>query len=322
MLVIEDVHWADDATLALLRHLVAVGSEEAARDRARLVIVLTTHPPEPGTVVENFVGRLRRTHRTRVIDMRALNATEVRELATDWLEKRPSTTAVDLLLEATGGNPLVLRSALGRLRERGGSVTISGSSDLLGPTDLDHELWRRVERVSGACMEMLVYAAILGGGASLEWLGAVSDLDGATLDDLIDEASEHHVLVADDERYWFDHPQLRQLVYYSTTGTERAACHLQVADRLAPLGTDVVVVAHHLTRRHTRRTDAPACRVRRSGRSLGHRRRVARRSDLRLGRARSCLPARPDRERSGRPRVARGARRIPRARSRRRRSPT
>ena len=31
MLVIEDLHWADDATISLLRHLVAVGSEDAAR---------------------------------------------------------------------------------------------------------------------------------------------------------------------------------------------------------------------------------------------------------------------------------------------------
>jgi class 3 adenylate cyclase len=247
MLVIEDLHWADDATLALVRHLVAVGSEDAARDRARLVIVLTSHPPEPGTVIENFIGRLRRVHGTRVIDVRALTAAEVRELATDWLGKRPSPTTVDLLLEATGGNPLVLRSTLERLRELGGPA-ITASSDLLGPTNLDHELWRRVERVSGACIELLVYAAILGDGVPLEWLGAVSDLGGGELDELIDEASEHLLLVADDEHYWFDHPQLRQLVYYSTTRGERAARHLHVADRLRPLGTDVVVVAHHLTR--------------------------------------------------------------------------
>ena len=172
----------------------------------------------------------------------------MRELATDWLDQRPSPTVVDLLLEATGGNPLVLRSLLERLRDRGGPVDISASSDLLGPTSLDHELWLRVEGVGDECGEMLVHAAILGDGASLERLAAVSGLDGATLDALIDEASEHHVLVADDERYWFDHPQLRQLVYYSTTATERAAGHMQVANRLADLGTDVVVVAHHVTR--------------------------------------------------------------------------
>lgn len=248
LLVVEDLHWADDATLALLRHLVAVGSEEAARDRARLAIVLTSHPPEPGTAVENFIARLRRTHRSSSIDMRALTAPEVRELAADWLGKRPSPTVVGVLLEATGGNPLVLRSTLGRLRETGGSVSISGSSELLGPTDLDHELWRRVERVGPGCLEMLVHAAILGDGASLERLGAVSDLTAATRDDLIDEASEHHVLVVDDEHYWFDHPQLRQLIYYSTRSRERAEYHLRVADRLAPLGADVVMVAHHLMR--------------------------------------------------------------------------
>ena len=120
MLVIEDLHSADDATLALLRHLVAVGSEEAARGRARLIVVLTTHPPEPGSAVEAFIGGLRSSQGTRVIGVRALTAPEVRELATDWLEKKPSPATVDLLLDATGGNPLVLRSTLGRLRENTG----------------------------------------------------------------------------------------------------------------------------------------------------------------------------------------------------------
>jgi DNA-binding SARP family transcriptional activator/class 3 adenylate cyclase len=250
MLVIEDLHSADDATLALLRHLVAVGSEEAARGRARLIVVLTTHPPEPGSALEAFIGRLHTGQGTRVIDVRALAAAEVREVATDWLERRPSPATVSLLLDATGGNPLVLRSTLARLREHVGAATISTSSDLLGPTSLDHELWLRVERVGTECMDMLVDAAILGNGASLEWLRRVSDLDRASLDGLIDEAGEHHVLVADDEHYWFDHPQLRQLLYYSTTSAERAACHLRIADRLTTLASDVVV-AHHLTRAGT-----------------------------------------------------------------------
>ena len=251
MLVVEDLHWVDDASLSLLGHLLAVVGDEGERDRARLLIVLTTRIPEVSAGSANLVARLRREGRTTAIDLRALTEHECRELIAEWLGTRPSRTTIGRLFEATAGNPLVLRSALGRVRALGAPITESTLADLVGPTDLDHELWQRVERVGDACSEMLLSAAFLGDGATLEYLAATCALDASALDDLIDEAGEHQVLVADDERYWFEHPQLRALIYHWPGSEARAARHLQLADRLAPVGADVRVVAHHLVRAGT-----------------------------------------------------------------------
>jgi class 3 adenylate cyclase/DNA-binding SARP family transcriptional activator len=248
MLVVEDLHWVDDATLSLLRHLLTVVGEEGARRRTRLFIVLTTRPPGSGSGVANLFARLRRERLTTEIALRALTVDECRLLISEWLGARPARATISRLLEATAGNPLVLRSALGRVRGLGSPITESSLADLIGSTDLDHELWARVENLGTACSEMVVTAAFLGDGTALAVLATVCGIDAGALDELIDEAAKHEVLVADDECYWFAHPQLRQLVYHWPGGAERATKHLQIADLLAPLDSDIRVVAHHLVR--------------------------------------------------------------------------
>jgi class 3 adenylate cyclase/tetratricopeptide (TPR) repeat protein len=246
VVVLEDVHWVDDATLALLRHLVSVLTEEASTWRARLMLVVATRAPGTNAAA-TFVTRLARAHGTRRIDLGPLNAYDCRQLIGELLDERPSRATVDRLLEATQGNPLVLRSALARLRDVGASVNDSAIADVLGETDLDGELWRRVEAASRDCREMLLTAAFLGDGTTINLLAIACDEDRAVLDRLIDEACERQVLQADGDRYWFDHPQLRQLVYHWPTGRDRARRHHQIATRIASDAPDIVV-AHHLVR--------------------------------------------------------------------------
>ena len=248
MLVVEDLHWVDDATLSLLRHLLTVVGEEGAVERTRLLVVLTTRPPGAATGVANLVARLRRERRTTEIGLHALTVDECRQLIAEWIGEPPSRATITRLLEATAGNPLVLRSALGRVHGLGTPITESSLADLIGSTDLDFELWARVEQLGDPATEMVVTAAFLGDGTPLTLLAGACGIDAATLDELIDEAGAGEVLVADDECYWFAHPQLRQLVYHWPAGAERAARHLQIADLLASLSADVRVIAHHLVR--------------------------------------------------------------------------
>ncbi len=248
VLVVEDIHWGSEATLALLGHLVAVAHSDAANRRSRLLIVLTSRPPEPSTQVRSFIARLRRDHLTAMLDLAPLDLRACAELIREWTGATPSRATVDHLVEATAGNALLLRCKLQRLRDRGGVIDESAFADILVATDLDDELEQRLDRVGDACHEMLCTAAVLGDGSTLTLLAATCDLDEAALDELIDEAASQQVLEADDERYWFDHPQLRELLAGRLTSRERAARHLQIAERLRQRGEDTVVVAYHFVR--------------------------------------------------------------------------
>jgi class 3 adenylate cyclase/DNA-binding SARP family transcriptional activator len=245
VVVIEDVHWADDATFALLRHIAAVVSDEAVSERSRLMLLLTSRVPEPLSNVGTFLDRLARDRATSRISMHELQQLDCRELIHDWLGTQPLGVVVERIMRVTGGNPLVLRSTLRRLRESGAAIDDDNLMAVLAPTDLDAELWRRTEDASPACVEMLITAAILGSGEKLETLAMVCDL-GPELDDLLDESVTHQILVTDDEHFWFDHPQLRQLLYHSSRGPERRRRHLEVGERLMSAGdADVTTVAHH-----------------------------------------------------------------------------
>jgi DNA-binding SARP family transcriptional activator/class 3 adenylate cyclase len=245
VLVVEDVHWADDATLALLRHIAAVVSDEAVAQRSRVMLVLTSRVPEPLSAVAKFLDRLDRDRATLRIPVDELPPLDCRELIHDWLGAQPSRAVVESLMRVTGGNPLVLRSTLRRILESGAAIDHHTLAAALAPTDLDAELWRRTDGVSSRCVEMLINAAILGSGERLETLAMVCDF-GLELEDLLDESVTHQILVTDDEHFWFDHPQLRQLLYHSTRGPERRRRHLEIGDRLrAGGGVDVTTIAHH-----------------------------------------------------------------------------
>jgi class 3 adenylate cyclase len=247
MLVVEDAHWCDHATLGLLRHLLAVAGEEAVAARARLLVVVTSRLPDIAAPAGIAMERLIRRHGTTHVFLHSLDEHECRELVAAWLGREPSATTVDHLMEVTAGQPLVLRSVLTRL---GDVVSIGDSAltNLLGPTDLDHELWRRVEALTPATREMVLTAAFLGDN-TLAMLGEACALDPEMLGVLVDDANEHHVLVADDERYRFEHPQVRQLVYHWPTGRDRAARHLLLADCLED-ASEKEAAAHHLARAH------------------------------------------------------------------------
>jgi class 3 adenylate cyclase len=247
MLVIEDAHWIDDASLGLLRHLLAVVDDEAAVAGARLLVIITSRAPDPATSAGAFVERLRRGHDILPIELNRFDEHECRELIAAWIGREPSVTMVDRLIEATQGQPLVLRSVLHRLGDLDAAGN-SSSANLLAPTDLDHELWSHFEALGHATREMVLSAAFLGDGVALVTLGAVCGIAADDFDDLLADATEHGVLAADEDRAWFEHPQLRQLVYHLPVGRDRAGRHLSIAARLESMGADVVAVAHHLAR--------------------------------------------------------------------------
>ena len=187
MLVIEDLHWIDDASLSLLRHLVAVVGEDGATERARLLIVLTT--PRIRSVVTEREPRRSAPARAANPDHRPPHAHRAGESTADrrLVGSSPTRATVDRLYEATAGNPLVLRSALSRLRGLDTPISDSTLADLVGPTDLDHELSRRVEQLSTRAARCCP-PVVLGEAPRSHSSPPRADRMPAALDDLIEKA--------------------------------------------------------------------------------------------------------------------------------------
>ena len=172
LLLLEDVHWADEATLDILRYL---GRRLAG---VRLMILATFRSEEVGrdhplTVVMGDLAGLPGVVR---MQLPPLTATGVRQL----LVAAGSALDADAIFQRTGGNPFYLTEVLA-----------AGAEQV--PATVRDAVLARVSRLSPAGREAAAAASVLGRRAEAGFLAAVSGQPLTAVDECLDRG----VLVAD-----------------------------------------------------------------------------------------------------------------------------
>src|SRR3954451_6826286 len=108
LLVIEDAHWADEATLDLLRHI-------ARRIHTCHALVLVTYRPEDlpaGHDLRLVMGEVATAAGVRRLDIPPLSRSAVRALAGEHVSWRGADADVERLHEVTGGNAFFVTEVL------------------------------------------------------------------------------------------------------------------------------------------------------------------------------------------------------------------
>lgn len=218
VLAIEDVHWADESTLDLLRFL-----GRRVRDLPALVLATyrddalgAEHP------LRLVLGELASVRSTRRIEIAPLSESAVRVLA--------SGTGVDAheLHTLTGGNPFFVTEVL-----QGGAVGV--------PPSVREAVLARTARLSRSARRVVEAAALVGGRLDPALL---QTLVGATDEDL-DESVVAGVLVSDDSLR-FRHELTRLTVEHEIPAHRRRPLHAAVLATLQSTGcTDEARLAHH-----------------------------------------------------------------------------
>ncbi|HET6818285.1 MAG TPA: AAA family ATPase [Mycobacteriales bacterium] len=217
--VFEDVHWADGATLDLLRFL-------GTRLRSGRALVVATYrddglaPDHPLRVV---LGELATQRTTRRIALAPLTREAVSRLADG------TSIAGGDLHALTGGNPFLVNEVLD-----------AGVADVPG-TARDAVL-ARVARLSAAAREALEAAAIIGARVEVDVLDRVSGADHA----VIDECLTAGALVSDLTSFRFRHEIARRTLEESIAAHRLADLHRRTFVALVATGcTDDARLAHH-----------------------------------------------------------------------------
>jgi ATP/maltotriose-dependent transcriptional regulator MalT len=104
VLVIEDVHWADDATLDALRYLI----RRIADLTAVLVLTYRDEELDRGHALHGLLGQASRSDRVRHLPLRRLSPDAVRQLSADG----PAADAADDVFALTAGNPFFVHELL------------------------------------------------------------------------------------------------------------------------------------------------------------------------------------------------------------------
>ena len=242
VLVIDDLHWADNASL-LVWHQLAV-----AIDQLRLLLIATCRPdPRRPELWQLRTAAAR--HGGAVITLGPLPETDVAALVTAML----GTTSGDTLRQLTdqsAGNPLYLRELVDALaRERAQPTSadeVSAATDLL-PASLAAVLNDRLSSVSDDTARLLRTAALLGGKFSVSDLAVLLRRPASGLAAGLQEALAAGLLAGSGTELAIRHPLLRQALYESMPAALRTALHGEAARELASAGADALTVAQQLS---------------------------------------------------------------------------
>ena len=254
VLVLDDLHWADKGTIAMLQQVARTPATQhvlllgAYRD----VELDRTHP-----LADALAGLRREKHFERVL-LHGLDGAEVAELLDTIAEQDVPAPLSEAIARETDGNPFFIKEVLLHLVEEGKIVQQDGSwtsklsiAEMGIPEGVREVIGRRLSRVSETCGRMLTAASALTAGFSWEVISAISDAGDAALLDAVDEALGAQLIIEREKgRYDFTHALIRHTLYEELSTPRRVLLHRQIGEALERLyahdiDSHVAELAHH-----------------------------------------------------------------------------
>ncbi|MEV0467551.1 BTAD domain-containing putative transcriptional regulator [Nocardia tengchongensis] len=234
LVVLEDAHRADSATLQILRQVVAWSAQ------APVLFVVTMRGSEVGEEIRTTSAALAAVTAGR-LELTGLDVDAVRAVAGAAGMREIDAATAALVRDRTGGNPLFV-AELAKL------FAVEG--DLLAvPAGVSDVLHRRIARLPAEAARMLRLLAVWGGEADFDALLELTGETEGTLVDLVDTVVVAGLLrLETGGRIRFGHALTRDAVYAGIPALRRSRMHwsaLRVAERADQVDLDLL--AYHAT---------------------------------------------------------------------------
>jgi DNA-binding CsgD family transcriptional regulator/tetratricopeptide (TPR) repeat protein len=256
VLVLEDGHWADRATLLLLRHLARSAWS------ARLLILATFRDSEADVPVElsETLADLRRADDVVRMRLEGLSGAEVADLVSRAAGSDPDPELRELattIHDLTGGNAFLVCELWRALVETGivevasGQVRVTRPLVELGtPESVREVVSQRLSRLAPRTTDLLELAAVAGPEFELEPVRCAAGLAESELLAVLEEAIGSGMIEELSSRRLacrFTHELVRRALYDRLSRLRRAELHLRVGEALESAGSDRALadLAHH-----------------------------------------------------------------------------
>lgn len=244
VLLLEDVHWADTASLQLLSY-----AAETLRGQRVLIIATSRTADAPAEPLQACLAALGRASAERIL-LQGLDPDQVHLLVADLTGSAVDDELAAVVAERTDGNPFFVIELV-RLLEASRRLDAAGARQVDVPHGVQDVLRLRLARLPEAVRSLLGVAAVAGRGFHLDLLAEVANRGPDETLDLLDAAVAAHAVEEGDApgHYRFTHALVRETLYASLSLARRGLLHAAIARALEPqLAADadlVAEVAHH-----------------------------------------------------------------------------
>lgn len=238
-ILLDDLHWADSASLKLLLHL-------ASHTRTMPILLFATYRDVEVRWQHPLEGALRDLHRDSLmqrIDVRRLSEAGTAALvATTMGEETISSEFTDLVHRRTEGNPYFVQQVLRVLVERGDVFRKDGIWDRRAieeievPESVRSVIGQRLSKLGRETQEALQEASVLGQSFNFDDLLGMTDRPEQELERSLEEASQAG-LIRDlgHDAYTFDHALTQQSIYAELSSRRQRRLHLGAGEALEHL---------------------------------------------------------------------------------------
>ena len=240
VLILDDFHWADPASVDLL------GSLLRRPPSAAVLLVLAARPHQGPTRLAGTLERALRDGSLARLELSPLTSEE----ATAMLGRVDPDQRTTALFEESGGNPFYLEQ-LARSPEFADRLSARPLVSVDGahvPPLVVAALTEELALLSPAARRVLEGASVAGDPFEPEMAATAADVSEQEAMDAIDELLARDIIRPTDvpRRFRFRHPIVRRAVYESAPGGWRIGAHERAADALRARGAGPATRAHHV----------------------------------------------------------------------------
>ena len=236
VLVIDDLHWSDDATIGLLLHLLRGPEAPVLTVATYRASVVDQRSP-----LRASLGDLARDPRTERFELAGLNETDIAQLLSIALGRPLDSGSAKLarrIHEETDGNALFATELMRHL-DHGETFEQAVDGELGIPPTIRDLVVQRLERIDPRVAEVLLPATILGASFDAGLLGRVTGKPEEELLDSLDIAREAGLIGEDGRdpgRFFFTHAVIRAVLTETIGLSRRRLLHRRAAEQLEALG--------------------------------------------------------------------------------------
>jgi DNA-binding CsgD family transcriptional regulator len=241
LLVAEDLHWSDAASLG------TVSSVVRRLPLSALLVVVTVRTVPLSADVVHLVEDLNDAGAT-TMRLGPLAPADLRTLASDHLGAEPGP-ALSAMLAGAGGNPMLALALLRSLADEGmlrdTEYGVEATSTEL-PSALGELVVRRLRDLPDETLELLRVAAVLGDAVSLHDLAAVARLPQTEVAVRLGPAYDAQLLNDGDDQVSFRHQLVHDAIHGHIPNPVRRALHREAAVALMAAGAEPLDMADHV----------------------------------------------------------------------------